>query len=174
MHFVGLLVLVILACLFFSSIQGCGPGGWPVGAMCYSVVPVPPTAEYTCSACGQKTLYDKDEAAWVVEDMATYRREFDLLVQVSPIQMKLDESSFCAKCSPNATEHQLVLTVTHEDGTTNTTKPVSIHDLIILKEYFQGRLVDYTPYKTDSLIQQSILRIKQLLGREIPVPQQKQ
>jgi hypothetical protein len=173
MQFVGLFVLIVLACLFLNSIQGCNRGRG-LETTCYVISRPQTTAEYVCPICGQKTLYDNDDAAWVVQSMETCRREYDLLVQISPLKMKLDESSFCAKCSPNANEHQLALTVTHEDGTNQTTSPVSWNDLRILRDYFQGRLTSSAPGKTPAMVREETIRVKYILGREVPVPPQKQ
>lgn len=172
MHFIGLLILVILACLFLGSMKGCDRQ--PVGAMCYKVAAPQTTSEYTCPVCGQKTLYDKENTAWIVQSIETSRREFDLLVQVSPLKMKLDESNLCAKCSPNATEHQLVLTITYEDGTTRSITTGNDDNLRILRDYFQGRLTDSSPGKSPELVRWEIKRARELLGRDVPVPPQKQ
>lgn len=173
MQFVGLFVLIILACLFLNSFQGCSRD-WPNGAMCYARGPVSLTAEYTCPVCGQKTLYDKYETARVVQSIEACRREFDLLVQVSPLKMKLDESSFCAKCSPNATEHLLGLIVFYEDGTFNRIAPIYTDDLTLLRDYFEGRLTKLNSGKTPEMIRCEKDRVDVLLGREVLIPKQKQ
>jgi hypothetical protein len=171
MQFVGLFVLIILAGLFLNSIQGCSRE--PLDTTCYMTGMRLTTAEYICPVCGYKTLYDKDRTAWVVKEIVGYRRGFDQLNRVSPLKMTLDESSLCAQCSPNATEHQVGLTVTHGDGTSQTTSPVSWNDLSILREYFEGHLTDYTPNMTPGMIRENTFRIGQLLGRDIPSPEQK-
>lgn len=168
MHFVGLLILVILACLFLTGTQGCQRKR-PIGAMCYVVVPTPPTAEYTCSVCGQKTLYDKDEAAWVVQSIESCRKEFELLVGECPLKLTLDESSLCANCSPKATQHQLTLTVTYPDGTVHTAAPIQLDDIRLLQDYFRGRL-STTNATNPAFLQNQTLRLQRLLGEQLPDP----
>ena len=115
-----------------------------MGACCYSMSEPPKYAEYICPGCGEKTLYIRDHAMFIAWELESCRREFNFLKASTDISLKLDESSYCGKCSPDATTFQLTLTVTYGDETAVTSAPISENDLRILGEFFKGKL----SYKT--------------------------
>ena len=126
-----------------------------MGAMCYDMALPPDHTEYTCPTCGEKTLYawsQKELGTWNSENFAKMRevrfvqgeltacrREVEKIKQSTGLLLTLDESSFCKHCQPNATKHELKLTVTYTDGRTHTVSPVSLSDFRLLRDFFEGK-----------------------------------
>jgi hypothetical protein len=139
-----------------------------LGAMCYDVAGPPPTAEYVCPVCGHKTLYSKGETAFVTWELGACRREFDQMEKVNDFKMVLDESSFCAQCSPNANKHELVLKVAYSDGSTHSTGGVRQIDLRMLRYFLGGSLSFQGLQEGTEPLKDQIPRLRELLGVDDP------
>ncbi len=140
-----------------------------IAAMCYTIAVPPLTAEYVCPECGQKTLYANDEARFVEQELESCRREFDQVVQSTNLKMGLDESSFCEKCSPNATQHQMILTLSYADGSTHSVSLRSGLDLRILRDFFRGQDAFEGDLPRDRFpLKDRIPRLRELLGVDDP------
>ncbi|NLH16440.1 MAG: hypothetical protein GX455_07675 [Phycisphaerae bacterium] len=209
MYYVGLLVLIVLACLISFSVQGCrnsklGGGSSSqmifkiqevdslskekieqalqnlqqqkapkamTGAMCYIPAPIPLKVEYLCPTCGQKTLYTQGDALaqFVNWELGACRRELDRLDNRGGLKITLEESSFCAKCSPNAGKHELVLKITYPDGSIHSTGGIQLTDLRMLNRFLGG----YLSFDESEPLKDHISRLRDLLGIENPALQQK-
>ena len=84
------------------------------GAMCYDMAMPPETAAYICPKCSEKTLYERDKfengyeiIEKVLYDIGACR---EMVKKIKGINVSLDESQYCRKCSPNVTNPQLCLT----------------------------------------------------------------
>lgn len=135
-----------------------------IGAMCYVPRPVLDRAEYICPKCGGKTLYSQNNASFVEWDIESCRREFKRLKSETKLAFTLDESSYCAHCSPKAGEHQLVLTVKYPDGLSHSSAPISANDLRILRYFLKGELSYKTSNDGTSPLKNELPRLRQLLG----------
>lgn len=135
-----------------------------MGAMCYAVAAPPQRAEYVCPKCGEKTLYTKDDAVFIAWEIEACRREFEILKDQSHLSVALDESEYCAHCSPVATKHQLALVVTYADGSSHTTSPVSRYDLRILRDFLSGRTSFDTLNEGSAPLKGELPRLRELLG----------
>ncbi len=135
-----------------------------IGAMCYEMASPPKRAEYVCPKCGEKTLYKTEDAASVIQTFPFYHRSFARLKAKTNLSLELDESSFCAHCSPNAKQHELKLIVTYADGSTHTTAPISSHDLIILNSFFADLAIYATENEGTESLKKELPRIRELLG----------
>lgn len=140
-----------------------------INAMCYDIVAPPSEAEYVCPVCGQKTLYSGEEVNVIDREIESCRREFEQVYRASNLKMVLDESSFCAKCSPNATQHQLILNIWYSDGSTHSAPIRDQWDLRILRDFFRGRTAYEGAMKGDVIpLSNRIPRIRTLLGLDDP------
>lgn len=134
-----------------------------MGAMCYDMAAPPERADYVCPRCGEKTLYARNDAAFVAWELDACRREFEILRKESDLALALDESSYCAHCSPSARLHRLALVVTYADGSSHTNAPVSCEDLRILRGFMKGRR-DYETFNDGTRpLKEVMLRLRELL-----------
>jgi hypothetical protein len=133
-----------------------------MGAMCYSPRPMPDSATYICPVCGEKTIYTSGNAEFVLESIPQCRRSAG---RFKKDHIKLDESQFCRKCSPEAIVNpQLCLVVELVNQAPVKTCKVYPWDLEMLVAFFEGR----TYYKADNdaeiALKDNLPRIKELLG----------
>ncbi len=135
-----------------------------MGAMCYEMALPPERAEYVCPKCGEKTLYTKDEAAFVDWELPACRRQFGMIQNSTPLSLSLDESSFCEHCSPGAKRPQLVLKIVYSDGSVQETSPMTLDDLYLLKGFLGGELSYENFYEGREPLKDQIPRLRQLLG----------
>ncbi|MBU0487794.1 MAG: hypothetical protein KKA07_18440 [Bacteroidetes bacterium] len=148
------------------------PDSLSFGAMCYSMAMPPETGAYVCPVCGEKTLYNRDnyESWFRIEellsgDIAACRSQ---VKYIKGINIALDESQFCKKCSPDVKNPQLCLLV-NIDQTSDTTKVCGIgySDVQILGEFLNGSLVHHGERDSREPLADRITRIQQLLGVSI-------
>lgn len=139
-----------------------------MGAMCYDMAGPPPTADYVCPVCGHKTLYSEGDTAFVTWELGACRREFDQVVGSGNLKMVLDESSFCAQCSPNANKHELVLKVAYSDGSTHSAGGVRQIDLRMLRYFLGGSLSFQGLQEETEPLKDQIPRLRELLGVDDP------
>lgn len=137
-----------------------------MGAMCYDMAAPPNRAEYVCPKCHEKTLYTNDVAWAINRELDDCRREFSLLKAASELSLTLDESSFCAHCSPSATKHEIALIVTYADGSPHTTTGVASGELRMLREFLKGKLTFATENEGTEPLKPHLSRLRQLLGIE--------
>lgn len=136
-----------------------------MGAMCYDMAGPPPTADYVCPVCGQKTVYSTD-TSFIAWELDGCRREFEQMTKIGDLKMALDESSFCAQCSLNATRHELVLNITYSDGTTHSAGGIHRSDLRMLTYFFKGSLSFKGLQDGTKPLKDQIPRLRELLGVE--------
>jgi hypothetical protein len=135
-----------------------------MGAMCYEMASPPERAEYVCPTCGERTLYGHEQAALIEWELETCRRLFRQLPQRKT--MTLDESSLCRKCRPDATVHELVLTIRFDDGTTNVVHGVTSDDLRLLAGALAGNLTGKTFDDGEEPLKEHLPRLRELLGEK--------
>ncbi len=133
-----------------------------IGAMCYKPVGPPDRMEYVCPVCGEKTLYAKELSWKWTRELENCRRTFKEIPNNGSI--RLDETSFCKKCQPNAKEPMLNLSIRFDDGTTNNVSNISSQDLYLLRDFFKGKLSVTGPQDETTPINKSLPRLHELLG----------
>ncbi|MBN2681045.1 MAG: hypothetical protein JXR58_00930 [Bacteroidales bacterium] len=138
------------------------------GAMCYDMAMPPPTVEYVCPVCGEKTLYNEDQFFVVNNIQNNLDGLRHLSGKIEQINLKIDESQFCKTCSPNVETPAFCL-LTNIPGTKDTTKicNVSDEDLVILLEFLNGKLKHTDFYERETPLKERIERLEQLLGVEL-------
>jgi len=140
------------------------------GAMCYKVAfETHINIEYVCPICGEKTIYKKEkhpDQSWLIQNLErninSCRNEIE---NVKGINIKLDESQFCNKCSPNFENPQLGLLI-NIAGQSDTTKIYGINkfDIQLIHEFLTDKLVHLDDYDFETPLKDKIDRIKELLG----------
>lgn len=133
-----------------------------MGAMCYKMARPPSRAEYVCPTCGERTLYTDREAELVERELATCQSLFRELPRHET--MELDESAFCRKCRPQATEPELTLTIRFDDGTTSVVRGVRSEDLRMLGAVLSGKLTETTSNEGEEPLKDQLPRLRELLG----------
>jgi len=149
------------------------PAKLKMGAMCYTPAPHPLTADYVCPKCGEKTVYAFDSS-----DAANRARNYDAieallqltacrrgLAAIRGLDAELDESEFCRKCSPKASQPRLILVVRYPDGAPpHRFAGVTGEDLVLIREFLSGSRRHVGPNEGDSPLKDSIPRLRELLG----------
>jgi len=139
------------------------PQNLSMGAMCYKVAMPPLRAEYICPACGNKTLYSDD---YFNVDIVNHIAEFRSLVKgITELDIKLDESQFCKKCSPKVSSPELCLIINYDNKTkVHKVCDVSEDDIKILSEFLDGKNVHSTSNDAQKPLKDYLNRLQKLLG----------
>ena len=141
-----------------------------IGAMCYKVAGPPDRVEYICPVCGEKTLYSSSQ------NKTNKIKEIDTIDSILPFwrknistlekfNIKLDESQFCSKCSPEIKEPKLGIVVRYTDDS----EPVKIYDISIddyslLYEFFNNKTIHKGDRDSETPLKDHQKRISELLG----------
>ncbi len=138
-----------------------------MGAMCYEPMVMPEVAEYICPVCGEKTVYNYSQAAFINWELAGCRRTADSINTHTDFEVVLDERQFCDFCSPDSSsdEPSLLLRVIYSDST-EVVNIVDIADLLMLNSFLQGRLYYTTSNDAQMPLQSYSGRMRELLGLE--------
>jgi len=149
--------------VLLKNLSKSNPDSLSLGAMCYSRVAPPKTADYICPTCGEKSLYTTNSEFFIWElpqiRASVKNNKF--------ISIKLDESQFCKKCSPKIENPQLCITLKLEDENEKLTCGISNEDLIILNEFFNGSEKHSTSNGAEVPLKNYYARIEELLGVKI-------
>ena len=148
------------------------------GAMCYKPAMPPKSADYTCPKCGEKTLYnletaeDRNQATKAIGavnvDIPNCRRTIKL---IKGLNVSLDETQFCKKCSPDIQSPKLVLIINYEGGKQHSVEGVTNDDLILISEFLSGSDKHKDSGDFETPLKNHIKRLKELLGVEIELPE---
>lgn len=131
----------------------------PVGAMCYDTAAPLERTQYICPVCGEMTLYPWQSTN--IDDVSYYRK---LVKKINKIQVTLDESQLCEKCSPDAKTRKLYLIVKNDkNAKPNKISNFSANDIQLLYEYSEGMKEHTTLYGKMPLINFKS-RLEELLG----------
>ncbi len=134
------------------------------GAMCYEMMAPPTVAEYNCPVCGEKTLYEGYQTAFIEWDLQCARRIADSIDASTEFQVILDEIQFCDYCYADfEAEPSLLLHVIPEEGE-EVVNSVSLTELRKLDSFLQGHLYWVTDNDSHEPLQESADRIRELLG----------
>jgi len=134
------------------------------GAMCYSPMEIPFSAEYICPVCGEKTIYTGNQSAFFQWELGAARRLAESIDSSTAFSVVLDESEYCEFCCENGSGRPvLVLRVTHEEGE-ETANSVSVTDLRMLNSFLQGSLFWVTSNDGQEPLRDHVGRMAELLG----------
>ncbi len=138
-----------------------------MGAMCYSPMMLPASAEYVCPVCGEKTLYESSNTAFIEWELAGCRRMVESINQNTDFEVTLQEELYCDFCSPNPDEDNptLFLKTTYENGD-EFINQISPTDLRMLDSFVQGNLYYSTSNDARYPLQDYAERMAILLGLE--------
>jgi predicted RNA-binding Zn-ribbon protein involved in translation (DUF1610 family) len=139
------------------------PQGLPtIGAMCYEPTALPASAEYVCPECGARTQYGVDEALVVKEELPACRRE---VKEIPVLRVRLDETTFCRKCSPKAKDPKLALLIRYRGQS----EPLRVEgvgwdDLKLLREFLEGSDRHKGERDAETALVDHVGRLRVLLG----------
>ena len=135
---------------------------------CYIQALPPNRVEYACPECGNKTLYANPEGKrdsnvrFIARELQACRR---LVSQIQGLNAKLDESSFCKSCTPDAGKRELVLVVEYKDtGKIHTVHGIQLDDLQLLVEFSAGKLVHDMGLGGERPLKEFLICLEELLG----------
>jgi hypothetical protein len=153
--------------LLLSRLETTEPPGQVMGAMCYEPMAPPEVAEYVCPVCGEKTVYNRSQSAFISWELEGCRRTADSINTHTDFEVVIDEMQFCDFCSADSTgdEPSLLLKVVYEDGT-EVVNTVDLTDLQMLDSFLQGNLYYTTSNDGEIPLQSYSVRIRELLGFE--------
>jgi hypothetical protein len=135
------------------------------GAMCYAAMLESDSAEYICPKCGEKTLYLRSQGWFVKRDLPLCRSTAD---SISAINLQLDESQYCKKCSPDIQLPQLCINYKLADDANEThICGITIYDLEIMKEFMQGKEKHITDQDGEVALKDYLPRLQELFGIKI-------
>ncbi len=133
-----------------------------IGAECYEVASPPQRAEYVCPVCGERTLYHDDLAALVEWELASCRRAVET---IEGLDVTLDESRFCRKCSPDVTDPKLVLEIRYEgEAEPVRVEGVNQHNHDLLSEFLSGSERHTDEYDAETPLKDYIEELEWVLG----------
>jgi hypothetical protein len=119
------------------------PANLKQGACCYKMASPPNRGEFICPKCGERTLYATDskdgrtDGRLIGIELPECRR---LVGQIRGLDVKLDETEFCKRCSPASTSPRLILLIKYKgDALVHRFKGVTSEDLAVLKEFLDGK-----------------------------------
>jgi hypothetical protein len=154
------------------------PQNLKFGAMCYDMALNVTRINYVCPVCDEKTIYasgvdnpvfkpDRTDYTnlWTLGELDTCRR---IAGQIKGLQIKLDESQFCKKCSPTIKTPKIKLMVFYSgQEKPYCSSEIRKEDMQILKAFLDGQAY----YKTDQdgqiAIKSCLPRLEVLLGVKI-------
>jgi hypothetical protein len=131
------------------------------GAMCYKMVGPPERAEYVCPVCGTKTLYTINTEA-ITREIPSCRF---FVSDLKSIDIKLDESQFCKKCSPKVKNPELCIEIKYTDESEkHKTCNISSFDLQLVSEFLKGKITHLGETGGETPLKDYLDRIKTVLN----------
>lgn len=151
--------------ILLARLENEKPPASTMGAMCYSPVMNPTSADYICPVCGEKTVYDFNHSAFIDWELPGCRRFVESINGNTEFDVQLDETQYCDFCSPDSSSDNLslLLEVTHENGET-VVNAVTVTDLRMLDSFLEGNLYYSTSNDGQYPLQEYSERIRTLLG----------
>jgi len=137
----------------------------PVGAMCYDTAAPLNRVQFICPDCGEMTVYHSTFGD-NIDELSSYLL---LVSKITKIDVELDQSQFCKKCSPTVTSPQYGLLVKYgKNKKAHKTSNISDEDINLLYEFSEGMKEHTTLYSYDKRpIIEYKKRLEELLGTKI-------
>jgi hypothetical protein len=137
------------------------------GAMCYKVAAPPNRVEYVCPTCGAKTLYKDNLAYRIQKDLRACRGAIN---KINCLEIKLDESQFCRKCSPKIEHPEIGIRFKYRgDPKEQTIWGIDNTDLDLLAEFCQGENIHKDDYDFETPLKNHMARLQELLRIKVNV-----
>lgn len=133
------------------------------GAMCYSVMVPPSRIEYHCPVCKTKTFYDRIFAPVVGFTGIEQIRTWPVGLKKLGLDCKIDESSFCPKCSKGKNQAPALyweITV----GKRKIRSKIQYGDYNLLAAFMQKKLKVIISQGQEEPLKKYLPRLRQLLG----------
>lgn len=142
------------------------PQSLKVGAMCYAPSRLPPTIDYICPVCGEKTIYTLRQDYNIIKNLPQSR---SIAKALNSYGITIDESSFCAKCRKNDTENPTInLIIKYTDQPEpRIIKGISLNDLVILQEFLNDKKIHKGANDREEPLKKYTDRLSYLLGIEL-------
>jgi hypothetical protein len=137
-----------------------------MGAMCYETIAISTRTEYVCPRCGARTLYTKEDETYAIQnnilELDSFRR---LAAQIKGLKVNLDESQFCAKCSPGIKHPVLNINVIYAgEKAAHRVEKISKDDLKLMAELTQGKVTHMGAQDMETPMIEHKERLEQLFG----------
>ncbi|MBI5218381.1 MAG: hypothetical protein HY958_05575 [Bacteroidia bacterium] len=133
-----------------------------MGAMCYRAARSVDRAEYVCPKCGSKTIYKDDKSRFVEKELSKCR---GLVSAIKEIEIKLDESQFCKKCSPKITDPELCIQIKLSNETTaHISCRIDAEDILLIKEFTSGSDRHKGAQDYETPLKDHLFRLEELFG----------
>jgi hypothetical protein len=137
------------------------------GSMCYEMTEPPNRAEYICPNCGERTLYTDDHANFIACYLPYCRAT---VKKINCLEVKLDESLYCRKCSPNVTNPCLNLMLKYKgDQKEYKIKDIGYNDLVLLAEFCADTNIHKGGFGIESPLKDYFGRLQDLLTIKIDI-----
>ncbi|MFH0896114.1 MAG: hypothetical protein V2A54_16905 [Bacteroidota bacterium] len=138
------------------------PKEMSMGAMCYDMAGPPARAEYVCPSCGSKTLYTENNTMTVQWELPKCR---EAMKKIKGLDMKLDETQFCKKCSGKKNDKPaLCLVVSYDNEKPHRTCNISCDDIRLVDEFLSGNTKHIGERDSEEPLIKHSERIKLLLN----------
>jgi hypothetical protein len=143
------------------------------GAMCYEQAARPERADYVCPKCGERTLYtrpkiDPDNSLWAADHVDTVLHALPCLRSYTKtlqgVELTLDESQFCKKCSPNVKRPEEILAVRLAGEKEARRVYWSCDDLRLLQIFLSGGDRVENDYGAEHPLKDDLDRLERILG----------
>lgn len=135
------------------------------GAMCYAPRIIENNYQYICPKCGEKTKYSELPCGLDLDEIPLCRYYLD---SIPVVDIELEESLFCKKCSPDADQPQLCISYKFPDDKTDTRVcGICLNDLKLMKEFIQGRDKHITFNDSEVPLKDYLPRLQELFGVKI-------
>jgi rRNA maturation protein Nop10 len=140
------------------------------GAMCYAIAVRKhqhiEKETYHCPKCGSKTVYHSDEYSYSYLKYTLPACEA-LIKEIEGIDLSIDPSQFCKKCS-NIAEPQLGLIAKYSnDSVPAVTYGIGYDDIQMIQEFLNGRMTHEGAREERTPLKNSLLRLETLLGVKV-------
>jgi hypothetical protein len=156
-----------IASRLISLAKSAPPTQLSLGAKCYKVALPPNRVEYICPKCGERTLYTDNQAYFLTRELPSCRA---LAGKISCVDLKLDESQFCRKCSNNVTKPRLGMVIRYKGDQIDYIKwGITDEDLNLIYEFCEGKNVHKGDYGQESPLKNYLKRIEELLRLKVNV-----
>lgn len=143
-----------------------GPARLNQGAMCYEMSAPPNRYEYVCPKCGEKTLYTSDHSlAETASEIENYRQSVS---GMNGLDITLDESQFCKKCSPDIKNPALYINIKYvDDAQVHKVCCVTQTDFSLMYEFLCGSKVHRLFNETEVPLKDYLDRLQTLFDISI-------
>jgi len=135
-------------------------------AMCYRAAAPPQSVEFVCPKDGSRTKYPlaKPDDYSAARDAAGMRLA---LKGIKEMELSLDDSELCKKCSPAVKDPELILVVKVPGAPTeHRYRGLTTADVTLISEFLSGQTVHHASRDRDEPLKKHLDHIRDMLGLE--------